>query len=456
MTDKVVLQNLASLENELTAVNTINSNNAAITAAMDNTLSRDGTAPNQMQSELDMNSFQVLNLPQPATANSALRLQDLSTFVGGGIVTNIPAGGTTGQTLAKVNNTDYNVAWTSESAELTAGTNIVLTGSTPTTISTNNNPVFSTSVTTPTLINTGTLTLPTSTDTLVGRATTDTLTHKTFDTAGTGNVLNIAGVGVTANTGTGSIVRATSPTITTPVISSIVNTGTLTLPTSTDTIVGRATTDTLTNKTFDTAGTGNSFSINGLAATANTGTGAVVRASVPTLTTPVIGAATGTSLTLTGGGVSFATSGQGVIGTTTNDNASAGNVGEYIVSNVLSGSAIALITGVLTNLTSISLTAGDWDVWAQTFFIPAATTGIAAISCSISTTSATNNTAPTNFSQLAYTPAGLVTGGTITGPSGVKTRLSLATTTTIFLVVTAVFGVSSCASYGSIQARRRR
>ena len=66
-----------------------------------------------------------------------------------------------------------------------------------------------------TIVNTGTLTLPTSTDTLVGRATTDTLTNKT---------------------------------LTAPVIATIVNTGTLTLPTSTDTLVGRATTDTLSNK----------------------------------------------------------------------------------------------------------------------------------------------------------------------------------------------------------------
>ena len=68
-----------------------------------------------------------------------------------------------------------------------------------------------------TIVNSGTLTLPTSTDTLVGRATTDTLTNKT---------------------------------LTAPNIATIVNSGTLTLPTSTDTLVGRATTDTLTNKTI--------------------------------------------------------------------------------------------------------------------------------------------------------------------------------------------------------------
>lgn len=55
-------------------------------------------------------------------------------------------------------------------------------------------------------------------------------------------------------------------------------------------------TKTLTNTTFDTAGTGNSFSINGVAATANTGTGSVARATSPTFVTPVLGAATATSI----------------------------------------------------------------------------------------------------------------------------------------------------------------
>jgi hypothetical protein len=70
-----------------------------------------------------------------------------------------------------------------------------------------------------------------------------------------------------------------------PIIATIKNgSGTITLPTTTDTLMGRATTDTMTGKTYDTAGSGNSFLINGLAATANTGTGAVVRAAAPIVT----------------------------------------------------------------------------------------------------------------------------------------------------------------------------
>lgn len=60
------------------------------------------------------------------------------------------------------------------------------------------------------------------------------------------------------------------------------------LPDLSTTLVGKDTTDVLTNKAFDTAGAGNSLSINGVAATANTGTGAVVRATSPALTTPTI------------------------------------------------------------------------------------------------------------------------------------------------------------------------
>lgn len=88
----------------------------------------------------------------------------------------------------------------------------------------------------------------------------------------------------------------TNKTLTTPIISSISNTGTLTLPTSTDTLVGKATTDTFTNKTYDTAGTGNVFKINGTTVSAVTGSGSVVLATSPTLVTPTLGVASATSL----------------------------------------------------------------------------------------------------------------------------------------------------------------
>ena len=191
-----------------------------------------------------------------------------------------------------------------------------------------------------TIVNSGTLTLPTSTDTLVGRNTTDILTNKTFDittntfeysgtqinnVTGTGKLVldtaptisaptvsghpTIEGVTSTGATGTGKFVFDHSPSLTTPSFSSIVNSGTLTLPTSTDTLVGRATTDTLTNKTYDTAGTGNLFYINGTAITDVTGSGKVVLDTAPTIDNLSI-AGYITSNTHTGGQISWSTDNQ--------------------------------------------------------------------------------------------------------------------------------------------------
>ena len=69
---------------------------------------------------------------------------------------------------------------------------------------------------------------------------------------------------------------------------------------------------TLTNKTFDTAGTGNTFLINGVGVTANTGTGAVARAVSPSFTTPALGTPSGGVLTnATGLPISTGLSGAG-------------------------------------------------------------------------------------------------------------------------------------------------
>ena len=110
-----------------------------------------------------------------------------------------------------------------------------------------------------------------------------------------GNAETITGVktfGAAANVGKLAIAGTTSGS--TVLNASAAASGTLTLPPATDTLVGKATTDTFTNKTFDTAGAGNALSIAGVAVTANTGTGAVARATSPTFVTPVLGAATAT------------------------------------------------------------------------------------------------------------------------------------------------------------------
>ena len=51
--------------NDTTATSSINTNFQAIQEAMENTLSRDGTTPNFMDSDLDMNSYRIINAGDP-------------------------------------------------------------------------------------------------------------------------------------------------------------------------------------------------------------------------------------------------------------------------------------------------------------------------------------------------------------------------------------------------------
>lgn len=75
---KITLSSLANLENEGTAVTTINSNFQAIETAIENTLSRDGTTPNQMEDNLDMNSNRIINLPDAVSLTEPVNLDQMT------------------------------------------------------------------------------------------------------------------------------------------------------------------------------------------------------------------------------------------------------------------------------------------------------------------------------------------------------------------------------------------
>lgn len=141
-------------------------------------------------------------------------------------------------------------------------------------------------------------------------------------------------------------------------------------------------------------------------------------------------------------------------GTNTNDAAAAGYVGEVITSTIAVGSAVSLTTGVQANVTSISLTAGDWDVSGVVLMDSGATTNITRVTAGTSSTSATADVTKGYYSHIhsGYVPG----GGQFRAMPLNTSRFSLSGTTTIYLVALANFTVSTCTAYGTISARRVR
>lgn len=148
-----------------------------------------------------------------------------------------------------------------------------------------------------------------------------------------------------------------------------------------------------------------------------------------------------------------------VPGSATNDSAAAGCIGEYISSVIAVGSAVGLTTTTPANLTSISLSAGDWDVDAVFDFTGGTTTTVTSLLGSISQNTATLDF--TNGRGAASAPNGSpgfndIPAGTALTQIVPPVRFSLASTTTLFAVAEAVFGTSTCSVYGILRARRVR
>jgi hypothetical protein len=139
-------------------------------------------------------------------------------------------------------------------------------------------------------------------------------------------------------------------------------------------------------------------------------------------------------------------------GTNTNDNASAGNVGEFVVSTISTAASVGVASGVTANVTSISLSAGDWDIRAQLGVVPTGTLSavIAAVS-SVSATAPTDNLGDGAYSlyQMPFTAASRQVF-----PAGTR-RVTLSASATYYFVAQVTYGTSASV-YGIIGARRMR
>ena len=169
-----------------------------------------------------------------------------------------------------------------------------------------------------------------------------------------------------------------------------------------------------------------------------TGTGNFVGANTPTLITPILGAATATS-------IAFNPTTGGIIGTTTNNNAGAGVVGEYVSSIISSGAPTSFTSSMAGNLTSISLTAGDWDLYGNVLIIG---TNVTSVAIWISSTSASLPDASLYSLYAATTTTQL-------GGPAPFIRFSLSGTTTIYISAFPI-GTGTLTGSGQVSARRVR
>lgn len=132
------------------------------------------------------------------------------------------------------------------------------------------------------------------------------------------------------------------------------------------------------------------------------------------------------------------------IGTTTNNNAATGYVGEYV--EVIPG--FYTVTNTVSNPASISLTAGDWDVTVITSGGGASATATASY-IGINTSASTLGTAATDYTYFANDTINGASGGVFTK------RISIASTTLVYAVAKTFAGTTAF-QFCVLSARRVR
>lgn len=141
-------------------------------------------------------------------------------------------------------------------------------------------------------------------------------------------------------------------------------------------------------------------------------------------------------------------------GQTNGNDAQPGNVGEYIVQSTYPG--VYLASNTPTDIASITLTPGDWDVCGVTAAAGADPTSVASsFVSSISETSATMSYVTGTYSFFYVAPTAAIPG-LAPSLSVSPLRFNVTVPTTLYLVALAVWTVKGYNMPGRIRARRIR
>ncbi len=159
-------------------------------------------------------------------------------------------------------------------------------------------------------------------------------------------------------------------------------------------------------------------------------------------------------LTITTGGVATFPGQLIGKGTATNDSASAGYIGEYISSAVGSAGAVSVSNNTYADVTSITLSAGDWDVSCMVAYKAAAITGTQFFS-GIGTATG-NNGAGLVEGDTAVTSPYAPTAASANAFTVPAVRVSITGSTVYYLKAYALYTVGTLTAFGRISARRVR
>src|SRR5688572_29387715 len=384
---KLTLSNVQNFQNESSAVTTLAQNNVATIAAVENTVSRDGTTPNHMNADFDMNGNRIINLPdatteqEPATYSQLLETVDAlengavidasfltlgnhsaitnERVLTPGIGVNFTDTGPQGTLTIDVDNNEAAVL-TNKTIDLTDNT---LTGTTAefnTALSDND---FATLAGTETLTNktltTPTLTSPVMTTPVLGTPASGTMTNVTglpITTGVSGLGTGVASaLGVNVGTNAGSVVVYNGH-LGTPASGNLSGTTGLPISTGVSGLGANVATFLATPTSANLAS----------AITNETGSGSLVFATSPTFVTPALGTpASGTLTNTTGLPVATGISGLGTGVATFLATPSSANLRSALTDEVGTGAAYFVggalgtpASGTATNITGLPVSTG--------------------------------------------------------------------------------------------------